>query len=216
MSFSRIPRPVASSTASSSPSKAPPAFGAGRRVEHNARKERVRPLRPAGVGFTNRPSAVLDARKASNPFSKSGSRQHSPFAQAYSDGGVPCRICHGGVKHKLQWDVEPVELDYYPILITFAFGLSETKHPYVFVAPNGFQQLLEAPGALDKVLPLVKDLIRPLRLALSSSDKTVAIAALNAVRLLSDLVGDELSQYIPLILVPIKSKWFISSFKERT
>ena len=129
---------------------------------------------------------------------------------------MPCRICHGGVKHKLQWDVEPVELDYYPILITFAFGLSETKHPYVFVAPNGFQQLLEAPGALDKVLPLVKDLIRPLRLALSSSDKTVAIAALNAVRLLSDLVGDELSQYIPLILVPIKSKWFNSSFKERT
>merc|ERR1711871_634544 len=60
----------------------------------------------------------------------------------------------------------------------------------------------------------VKDLIRPLRLALSSNDKTVAVAALKAVRLLSSLVQDELSQYIPLILVPIKSKGFNASFKE--
>jgi hypothetical protein len=189
------------------------AFGAGRRADQNVRAIKKRPLRPAG--YTNRPSAVLDARKASNPFSKSGARKNSPFAQAYSDGGVPCRICHGGVKHKLQWDVEPVELDYYPILITFAFGLAETKHPYVFVAPVGFEQLLLADGAYEKVMPLVKDLMRPLRLSLASNDKTVANNALKAVHLLSNLVGNELTQYLPMLLVPIKSKWFKPNFKEK-
>jgi hypothetical protein len=29
----------------------------------------------------------------------------SPFALAYSTGQIPCRINHGSVKHKLQWDV---------------------------------------------------------------------------------------------------------------
>ena len=107
---------------------------------------------------------------------------------AYSDGGIPCRICHGGVKHKLQWDVEPTELNYYPVLITFAFGLSETRHPYVFVAQNGFKQMLEADGAYEKVMPLLKDLMRPIRLALASQDTEVANAALDATILLSNLV----------------------------
>ena len=190
------------------------AFGSGRRPEQNTRQKIVRkPLQKNG--YTNRPSAKLDARRTNNPFSKSGSRQRSPFAQAYSDGGIPCRICHGGVKHKLQWDVEPVELNYYPVLITFAFGLSETRHPYVFVAQNGFKQMLEAEGAYDKVMPVLKDLVRPIRLALASSDKEVANAALDATILLANLVKEELTQFMPLLLVPVKSKWFKPSFKAK-
>ena len=164
------------------------AFSAGRRPEQNARQTAKRKPLNRKAGYTNRPSAVIDKRKASNPFSRSGSRQRSPFAQAYSDGGIPCRICHGGVKHKLQWDVEPTELNYYPVLITFAFGLSETRHPYVFVAQNGFKQMLEADGAYEKVMPLLKDLMRPIRLALASQDTEVANAALDATILLSNLV----------------------------
>jgi hypothetical protein len=190
------------------------AFSAGRRPEQNTRQVvKRKPLQRNG--YTNRPSAKLDARRTNNPFSKSGARQRSPFAQAYSDGGIPCRICHGGVKHKLQWDVEPVELNYYPVLITFAFGLSETRHPYVFVAQNGFKQMLEADGAYEKVMPILKDLIRPIRLALASSDKEVSNAALDATILLVNLVKDELTQYMPLLLVPIKSKWFKPSFKAK-
>ena len=191
------------------------AFSAGRRPEQNARQTAKRKPLNRKAGYTNRPSAVIDKRKASNPFSRSGSRQRSPFAQAYSDGGIPCRICHGGVKHKLQWDVEPTELNYYPVLITFAFGLSETRHPYVFVAQNGFKQMLEADGAYEKVMPLLKDLMRPIRLALASSDTEVANAALDATMLLSNLVQGEITPYLQLLLVPIKSKWFKSSFKAK-
>ena len=29
------------------------------------------------------------------------------FAVVYTNGGIPCRINHGGVKHSLQWDRPP-------------------------------------------------------------------------------------------------------------
>ena len=164
-------------------------------------------------GFTSRPSARLDARRTNNPFAKSNSRNATPFGQAYADGLIPARINHGGVKHRLQWDCPIVELDY-KILVTFAYGLSEVKHPYTFVAFHGFNEMLDAPGATPKVLALLEDqcLVRPLRAALASKDFDVAKNAISSVGHLSDVVKERLNPLLPQLLVPVKSKIFKGQF----
>ena len=56
---------------------------------------------------------------------------------------------------------------YDPLLVTVAEGLSETKHPFVFIARAAFAELLAAPGGPGKAAPLAQRLVRPLRKARS-------------------------------------------------
>lgn len=161
-----------------------------------------------------RPSAVIDKRRTNNPFATSQSRSVSVFAQAYADRAIPCRIDHGGVKHKLQWDVPPGELNYGHMLPIFAHGLAETRHPYVFVAYNGFIEMISADGAQDKVIECLSDIVRPLRAALSTRDTEVLRNGLNAVRTLSNLVGSSLDQFLEQLLIPIKRRLFDGKWRE--
>ncbi|XP_075786777.1 PACRG-like protein isoform X3 [Pelodiscus sinensis] len=48
------------------------------------------------------------------------SRAPSAFSAIYSKGGIPCRLVHGSVKHKLQWECLPETLPFDPLLITLA------------------------------------------------------------------------------------------------
>lgn len=50
----------------------------------------------------------------------------SSFESVYTKGGIPCRLIHGSVKHKLQWDVPCEQVPYDPVLIT----LAEVTHGY--------------------------------------------------------------------------------------
>lgn len=57
------------------------------------------------------------------------------------------------------------------ILQTYLFqGLRETKHPYMFVAREGFREMLEVDDAASRTLPILSKLIVPLRAALVRSD----------------------------------------------
>lgn len=49
-------------------------------------------------------------------------------------------------------------------------GLRETKHPYMFVAREGFREMLEVDDAASRTLPILSKLIVPLRAALVRSD----------------------------------------------
>ncbi|KAM9087379.1 PACRG-like protein isoform 2-T3 [Megaptera novaeangliae] len=113
-----------------------------------------------------RPSDKLNP-KTINPFGEQ-SRAPSAFAAIYSKGGVPCRLVHGSVKHRLQWECPPEKLPFDPLLITLAEGLRETKHPYTFVSKEGFRELLLVTGALEKAVPLLPRLIPVLKAALLS------------------------------------------------
>nr|KAF6501757.1 parkin coregulated like [Molossus molossus] len=100
-----------------------------------------------------RPSDKLNP-KTINPFGEQ-SRAPSAFAAVYSKGGIPCRLVHGSVKHRLQWDSPPEHLSFDPLLITLAEGLRETKHPYTFVSKEGFRELLLVRDAPEKAVPLL-------------------------------------------------------------
>ncbi|XP_012579532.1 PREDICTED: PACRG-like protein isoform X2 [Condylura cristata] len=113
-----------------------------------------------------RPSDKLNP-KTINPFGEQA-RAPSAFAAIYSKGGIPCRLVHGSVKHRLQWECPPEDLPFDPLLITLAEGLRETKHPYTFVSQEGFRELLLVPGAPERAVPMLPRLIPVLRAALLS------------------------------------------------
>ncbi|RXM27188.1 PACRG-like protein [Acipenser ruthenus] len=93
-------------------------------------------------------------------------RAQSTFAAVYSKGGIPCRLVHGSVKHRLQWECPPETIHFDPLLITLAEGLRETKHPYTFVSREGFKELLLVDGAAEKAIPLLAKLVPALKAAL--------------------------------------------------
>ncbi|XP_077877260.1 PACRG-like protein isoform X2 [Ictidomys tridecemlineatus] len=65
-----------------------------------------------------RPSDKLNP-KTINPFGEQ-TRAPSAFSAIYSKGGIPCRLVHGSVKHRLHWDCPPENLPFDPLLITLA------------------------------------------------------------------------------------------------
>ncbi|XP_045140329.1 PACRG-like protein isoform X2 [Echinops telfairi] len=145
-----------------------------------------------------RPSDKLNP-KTINPFGDQP-RAPSAFAAIYSKGGIPCRLVHGSVKHRLQWECPPENLPFDPLLITLAEGLRETKHPYTFVSKEGFRELLLVPGALDKAVPLLPRLVPVLKAALVHSDDGVFGRGLEALMQLSVVVGPSLNDHLKHLL----------------
>lgn len=76
--------------------------------------------------FTVKPSSRLTQMKTNDIFadnSKKGKNSNT-FRQFYDSGGIPCRILHGGVKMRIQWDcgMDPSLLPFDPFLVKFFEG----------------------------------------------------------------------------------------------
>ncbi|XP_069924196.1 PACRG-like protein isoform X1 [Oryctolagus cuniculus] len=167
--------------------------------------ESVRKLHP-------RPSDKLNP-KTINPFGEQ-SRAPTAFAAIYSKGGIPCRLVHGSVKHRLQWECPPENLAFDPLLITLAEGLRETKHPYTFVSKEGFKELLLVKGASEKAMPLLPRLIPVLKAALVHSDDEVFERGLTALVQLSVIVGPSLNDHLKHLLTSLSKRLMDKKFKE--
>ncbi|XP_074177890.1 PACRG-like protein isoform X2 [Rhinolophus sinicus] len=148
-----------------------PRTSSGAQIKHRTTVQRSKSSSPTSspesAGKLHpRPSDKLNP-KTINPFGEQ-SRAPSAFAAIYSKGGIPCRLVHGSVKHRLQWECPPDNLPFDPLLITLAEGLRETRHPYTFVSKEGFRELLLVQGAPEKAVPLLPRLIPVLKAALLS------------------------------------------------
>lgn len=157
----------------------------------------------------------------------------SNFSSAYDGGLIPCRINHGGIKNALQWTKEPdsaltttikrrFEFDYTtnpihpdssltglsfdPLLVTCIEGFLETEHPFVFLARTMFRDLMRLEDARDKTLPVLPRAITALRTALMAADEDTFLMALEATRLLSEAVEDEMNAYVPKLAQQIHRK----------
>ncbi|XP_045690413.1 PACRG-like protein [Phyllostomus hastatus] len=159
-----------------------------------------------------RPSDKLNP-KTINPFGEQ-SRAPSAFAAVYSKGGIPCRLVHGSVKHRLQWECPPENLPFDPLLITLAEGLRETKHPYTFVSKEGFRELLLVQDAPEKAVPLLPRLVPVLKAALAHSDDEVFERGVNALVQLSVVVGPSLNDHLKHLLTSLSKRLRDKKFKE--
>eukprot|EP00112_Aurelia_sp_Birch-Aquarium-sp1_P012917 Seg2721.2 transcript_id=Seg2721.2/GoldUCD/mRNA.D3Y31 product="PACRG-like protein" protein_id=Seg2721.2/GoldUCD/D3Y31 len=160
----------------------------------------------------SKPSSKLNA-KTINPFDEKAPK--SVFETAYANGAVPCRLQHGSVKHKLQWTTPPENLNYDPILVTLAEGLRETRHPYTFVACEGFKEMLMIEEAEERTVPLLPKLIPPIRFALASTNVEVFYKALQALTQLSDVTGPALNPHLKFVLPQVSKRILDRNHKDK-
>ncbi|XP_070613077.1 PACRG-like protein [Erythrolamprus reginae] len=161
-----------------------------------------------------RPSDRLNP-KTIDPFNIQ-SRIPSAFASIYAKGGIPCRLVHGSIRHKLQWDSHPATLPFDPLLINLAEGLKETRHPYTFISQEGFKEMLSVEGAAQKTLPLLPRLVPVLKGALAHSDDEVFRRGLDALVQLSAVVGFWLNSHLKQLLSSVSKRQMSKKFKEQT
>lgn len=110
--------------------------------------------------------------------------------------------------NRLAWKVEIQKLDFHHYLPIFFDGLRERDFPFCFIAEQGVMDMLEA-GA-HKVLPVVPQLIIPIKTALNTREKEVVVKILKIIQILvncdvavsrgAGLIGQALVPYYRQIL----------------
>ncbi|XP_038653050.1 parkin coregulated gene protein homolog isoform X1 [Scyliorhinus canicula] len=123
------------------------------------------------------------------------------FRKFYKRGDFPVAMEHDAKGNRIIWKVEIEKLDYHHYLPLFFDGLCETTHPYEFFARQGVHDLLEH-GA-SKVLPVIPQLIIPIKNALNTRNKQVICTTLKVLQHLvvsGDMVGEALVPYYRQIL----------------
>jgi len=132
------------------------------------------------------------------------SRQNPPnteFRRFYERGDLPIAIEHRGVGNRIAWKAEIEKLDYHHYLPIFFDGLREKEEPYRFLAVEGVFDLLRQGG--QKILPVIPQLIIPIKTALNTRDPAVVGVVLKVLQQLvvsGEMIGEALVPYYRQIL----------------
>ncbi|XP_019382486.1 PREDICTED: parkin coregulated gene protein isoform X1 [Gavialis gangeticus] len=123
------------------------------------------------------------------------------FRKFYERGDFPIALEHDTRGNKIAWKVEIEKLDYHHYLPLFFDGLCEMTFPYEFFARQGIHDMLEHGG--DKILPVIPQLIIPIKNALNLRNRQVICITLKVLQHLvmsADSVGEALVPYYRQIL----------------
>ncbi|EEQ98773.1 conserved hypothetical protein [Perkinsus marinus ATCC 50983] len=155
-----------------------------------------------------RPQAVDKSAGRSHciPPPKAGAYSRKPikpteFRKFYDRGDLPIQISHAGTWNKIAWKVDIDKLDYHHYLPIFFDGIREKEEPYRFLAVEGVYDLLERGGG--KILPVIPQLIIPIKTALNSRDPEVIATTLKMLQTLvlsAEMIGEALVPYYRQIL----------------
>merc|ERR1719482_1263473 len=119
----------------------------------------------------------------------------------YDRGDLPVQVFHGGTGNKLSWKVDVEKLDYHHYLPIFFDGLREKEDPYRFLAVQGAYDMMEKGGS--KLLPVVPQLIVPIKTALNTRDPELMCTMLKVIQTLvlsGEMIGEALVPYYRQIL----------------
>eukprot|EP00429_Kryptoperidinium_foliaceum_P054418 CAMPEP_0176076764 /NCGR_PEP_ID=MMETSP0120_2-20121206/38377_1 /TAXON_ID=160619 /ORGANISM="Kryptoperidinium foliaceum, Strain CCMP 1326" /LENGTH=344 /DNA_ID=CAMNT_0017410487 /DNA_START=61 /DNA_END=1095 /DNA_ORIENTATION=+ len=125
----------------------------------------------------------------------------SEFRRFYDRGDLPVQIQHTATQNRIAWKVDIDKLDYHHYLPIFFDGIREKEDPYRFLAVEGAYNMLEKGSS--KILPVVPQLILPVKKALNTRDHEVMITALKVLQALvlsAEMVGEALVPYYRQIL----------------
>ena len=114
---------------------------------------------------------------------------------------MPVVVDFDGATRKIQWKVQLEMLDYHHYLPIFFEGLKEPSEPSKFLADRGCDELIE--GGKDKILPVLPQLIIPIKNALQTKNKEIVVKTLKKIQLLvksSEAVAEALVPYYRQIL----------------
>merc|ERR1719456_408986 len=123
------------------------------------------------------------------------------FRRFYDRGDLPVLIAHRGRGNLISWKVDIEKLDYHHYLPIFFDGLREKEDPYRFLAVQGTYDMLDKGGS--KILPVVPQLIIPIKTALNTRDNEVIATTLKVLQCLvlsGEMIGEALVPYYRQIL----------------
>lgn len=165
-----------------------------------------KPILKKGEGTGGRTTSKLIGKpctKVSQPKAGATTKRivaPSEFRRFYDRGDLPIAIEHGG-HNRIYWKVDVAQLDYHHYLPIFFEGIREKSDPYRFLSCQGVFDMLEKGGA--KVLPVIPQLIIPIKTALNTRDKeiiAITLKVLQALVLCSETIGEALVPYYRQIL----------------
>ena len=139
-------------------------------------------------------------------FSQTGSGGYtsSYIRVAHARGELPFRLDHKD--NTIQWD-QPLSLVDYKVLIWCFEALRETVHPWAFLSREAIREMLAAPGAAMKVMPLVDKVMLHLRTALRAPNMEIFLATITALRQLIQCIGEQpIHHHLPQLITPLR-KW---------
>ncbi|XP_068582598.1 parkin coregulated gene protein-like [Cebidichthys violaceus] len=151
-------------------------------------------------GFSLKPAVKVEGPPSAGVF-QPRPLQPTNFRKMYDRGDFPMQMDYNSRGHHIFWKVEFEKLDYNYYLPLFFDGLTETDHPYKFLACQGVHELLDNGG--PKILPVVPQLIVPIRKALNTKNHQVMCIMLKVLKHLvvsGDDVGEALVPYFRQIL----------------
>ena len=134
-------------------------------------------------------------RGTPDAFRQRANPPNSEFRRFYERGDLPIQIDHGGVANRIQWKIEIDKLDFHHYLPLFFSGLRELEQPYEFLAYEGVMDMIT--NGVGKVLPVIPQLIIPIKTALNTRRPQVIVRVL---RVLQKMVQAE--EFIGQALVP--------------
>jgi len=140
------------------------------------------------------------------PPPKAGAHQRrqitaTEFRRFYERGDLPVQIAHRGTANLISWKVDIEKLDYHHYLPIFFDGLREKEDPFRFLAVQGVYDMLDKGGS--KILPVVPQLIIPVKTALNTRDLQVMATTLKVLQslvLAGEMIGEALVPYYRQIL----------------
>jgi hypothetical protein len=155
-------------------------------------------LSPLGSSIKPRAGAFMERANPPN----------TEFRRFYERGDLPIQRDHSGVRNRLAWKVEIPKLDFHHYLPIFFDGLREVEQPFAFLAEQGIVDMLRA--GWNKVLPVIPQLIIPIKTALNTRNHQVVCKTIKVLQLLTlcdvnkegspPLIGQALVPYYRQIL----------------
>ncbi|EGF76711.1 hypothetical protein BATDEDRAFT_36223 [Batrachochytrium dendrobatidis JAM81] len=155
---------------------------------------------PKAGAFASRKIAPVQPNKPKDIFSEKA-KEKTSFRKLYDRGDFPISVNHDAKGNKINWKVDIEKLDYHHYLPLFFSGLCETEEPFAFLARQGIHDLLDKGG--NKILPVVPQLIIPIKKALNTRNIHVITTTLKVLQHLvesADMVGEALVPYYRQIL----------------
>lgn len=155
---------------------------------------------------TSRKSSSAQRKMKDFPaFTERDNPPNTEFRRFYERGDLPVQIDHGAVHNRITWKVSVERLDFHHYLPIFFDGLREVEEPYAFLSEQGVYDMIQSvPG---KVLPVIPQLIIPIKNTLNTRNKAVIVKVLKVLQALvrcdegdQSVVGQALVPYYRQIL----------------
>jgi len=141
------------------------------------------------------------APPSAGAFRKRPNPPNTQFRKFYERNDLPVAVEHKGMKNVIHWKVDVEKLDFHHYLPIFFDGIREKEDPYRFLSVKGVEDMLYKGGS--KILPVIPQLIIPIKTALNTRDHEVICITLQLLLKLvdsADLVGEALVPYYRQIL----------------